>query len=345
VGVATNIQNSNLESIKELGVTIYHVPFSRNLIDQGNITSYRIIKKIIKNYHILHLHTPISSFITRMASSRAHKVIYTVHGFHFNENGRWLTNLLFLTSEKIGGLKTTKLILTNHDDLKIAEKIVSKEKINYVNGIGVNTVIYNSDHYSEEDKQAIKLELGLDLNKKILTHIAEFNDNKRQLDIVNACERIKERTQNFIILLVGNGENFDSIQKMINERELDGYIKCLGFRSDIPRIVSIADMGLLVSIREGLPRSIMEMMAMKVPVIATNIRGNRDLIVNGENGYLVPIKDEVQIAEKCLTLLTNESLCKQFGEVGKEKIESLFSLNKVLDQMEMIYRDIGLIQE
>jgi glycosyltransferase involved in cell wall biosynthesis len=346
VGVATNTEDNTLERLAELGVVIHHVPFSRKIADKANLSAYKVIKKIIKPYHILHLHTPISSFITRICSSKNHKVIYTSHGFHFNEHGRWYTNFLFFSAEKLAGLKTNKLIVINHDDLVAAKRIVSKKKLHHVNGVGLDTSIYQSDQFSEQEKQGIKLELGLESDEKVITHIAEFNDNKRQMDIVHACELLKEqKTKKFTILLIGTGENMDKIQKQINDRNLQGYIKCLGLRRDIPRILSITNIGLLVSIREGLPRSLMEMMSMKIPVVATNIRGNRDLIENGVNGYLVSIKDPSQIAEKCLTLLTNENLPKQFGEKGREKIEKQFSIEKVLQQMEVVYQEMGLYKD
>lgn len=342
VGVASNTQDNKLENLEKIGVTIHHVPFSRAVTDKGNVVSYKIIKNIIKHYHILHLHTPISSFVTRMAASKQHTILYTAHGFHFNENGSRITNFLFLAAEKIAGFKTNKLIVTNKDDLTAANKVISKQKIQYVGGVGVDTRVYNSDIYSDSEKENLKRDLKLDSNKKVITHIAEFNHNKRQIDVLDACEIIKQKTDHFIILLVGEGEDFKDIQKKIYARKLDAYIKCLGFRDDIPRILSITDIGLLVSIREGLSRSIMEMMAMNIPVIGTNIRGNRDLITHEENGYLVPIKSPYQLAEKCYQLLKNENIRKRFGEAGKSKIEQQHSIYHVLEQMELVYRELEI---
>ncbi|MGG4488684.1 glycosyltransferase family 4 protein [Metabacillus idriensis] len=343
VGVASNTQDNKLEELAELGVSIHHVPFSREITDKRNAGSYRIINKIIQQYHILHLHTPISSFVTRMAASKEHSIIYTAHGFHFNENGTWVTNFLFSAAEKLAGFKTNKLIVTNQDDLTAAHKVISKHKIQFVGGVGVDTSVYNIDNYSDSEKKNLKDELNLDPNKRVITHIAEFNQNKRQIDVVEACEILKQKTDNFIILLVGEGDDFRDIQKQIYDRKLDEYIKCLGFRGDIPRILSITDIGLLVSIREGLSRSVMEMMAMNIPVIATNIRGNRDLITNEENGYLVPIKNPSLLALRCCQLINNRTLCKQYGEAGKSKIEHQHSINHVLEQMEMVYRELGLL--
>src|SRR4051794_11419581 len=173
VGVATNTEDNTLESLAEFGVAIHHVPFSRKIADKANLSAYKIIKRIIKEYHILHLHTPISSFITRICSSKNHKVIYTSHGFHFNEHGEWFTNLLFFSAEKVAGLKTNKLIVINSDDLAAAKKIVSKKKLHHVNGVGLDIHIYQTENFSEEEKQRIKLELGLEPDEKVITHIAE----------------------------------------------------------------------------------------------------------------------------------------------------------------------------
>ncbi len=76
------------------------------------------------------------------------------------------------------------------------------------------------------------------------------------------------------------------IKAEIKSRQLEDYVFCLGYREDIDNILSITDIGLLVSLREGLPKSVMEMMAMEIPLVVTDIRGNRDLVINGENGVL-----------------------------------------------------------
>ena len=189
----------------------------------------------------------------------------------------------FSQRKNSAGLKTDKLIVIDDDDLVAARDIVPKKKLHHVNGVGLDIRTYQAGNFQNRKKQEIKLELGLEPSEKVITHIAEFTDNKRQIDVVNACELLKEQTtQKFTILLIGTGENRDKIQKDIKDRNLEGYIKCLGLRRDIPRILSITDIGLLVSIREGLPRSIMEMMATKVPVIATNIRGNRIFLLKME---------------------------------------------------------------
>lgn len=340
VGVASNMDVHHLHSLEKIGVTLHHVPFSRSVLNKGNLASYKIIQSVLPQYQLLHVHTPIASFITRMASSKHHDVIYMAHGFHFNENSSCLTNLIYRLCEAIAGFKTTKLVVTNTEDLAAAQKIITKKKIHYVHGVGLNVNEYDKQHFSAEDLLRMKASLGIEMNRKVITHVAEFNENKRQIDIVNACVLLKQRMDNFTIVLIGQGDHFDRIQQQIRDRQLDKYMMCLGFRKDVPDILSMTDIGLLISIREGLPRSIMEMMAMKIPVIATDIRGNRDLVFNGETGYLVPIKDPEQIADKCFYLLNDDNKIKTFGENARKVVEDQFSIEKVLHEMELIYKEL-----
>src|SRR5699024_5627389 len=120
----------------------------------------------------------------------------------------------------------------------------------------------------------LKKGLSINANDIVITHIAEFNNNKRQIDIVHAVNKLKNEYKNFKVLLVGRGPNINFIKQQVKNYHLEKYIKVLGHRNDINNLLMITDIGLLISIREGLPRSVMEMMAMEIPVIVTKIRGN-----------------------------------------------------------------------
>ncbi|TDL32513.1 glycosyltransferase family 1 protein [Jeotgalibacillus sp. S-D1] len=342
VGVATNTENGPVECLTRLGVKVHHVPFSRTLIDWNNFKAYKEIKSVCRDYPIVHLHTPIASFLTRMASTKKQITIYTAHGFHFNENEHWSKNLFYKAMEKIAAFKTTKIIVTNNDDLKEAGNLFSAAKIDHVHGVGIDTDQFCSAHFSQQHRYQIKKELGINSTSKVITHIAEFNENKRQIDVVGACERLKKQSDDFVILLIGKGSNEELIKDVIEKKNLSKWIKCLGFVSDVPSVLSITDIGLLVSLREGLPRSVMEMMAMKIPVIGSNIRGIRDLVEDGKNGFLIPVKSPGRLADACCELLQDQELAEKFGEYGRVKIEQYYSLPIVLQEMETIYQQLSI---
>ncbi|MGE6487393.1 glycosyltransferase family 4 protein [Paenisporosarcina sp. NPDC076898] len=340
VEIATRIENKAKLEQEVLGIHSHNVSFNRNLLSIDNIKSIFSMWILLKNksYDILHVHTPIASFISRLVAPKSTKLIYTAHGFHFNENGKKFTNFCFFLAEKLAALKTNQIIVINRDDLKVAQKMFKESKVNYIEGVGVNTDKYTPKQLSTEEKNNLKSNLNIPNEYKIISHIAEFNGNKRQIDIVNACELIKKEYEKFTILLVGDGLNFDSIKGEIKLKGLEDNIICLGYQKNIPEILSITDIGLLVSLREGLPRSVMEMMSMEIPVILSDIRGNKDLVIDGYNGFLVPVKSPDKIAENCLKLLKDQELSIELGEKSRKLVLEKYSLYKVLKKMDLIYQ-------
>ncbi|PPA70135.1 glycosyltransferase family 4 protein [Jeotgalibacillus proteolyticus] len=340
VGVAANMDDGSIDQLKALGVCLHHVPFSRSLFHPGNIKAFFKIRSVSKNYSILHLHTPIASFLTRMAALKQHITIYTAHGFHFNEQEGFIKNAIFKLVEKIASYKTSKLVVTNTDDLKAAKELFKNTSISHVHGVGVDTDIFFPKKTTPGEKAFLKQQLGILPDKKVITHIAELNENKRQIDVIEACEKLKKSRSDFVFLLIGKGDKKEELEKEIKERGLENEVKCLGFVRDIPSILSITDIGLLVSLREGLPRSLMEMMAMEVPVIATDIRGIRDLVVNGHNGFLIPVKSPSRLSEYCSILLKFPAIAKRFGKQGRKKVNQHYALPIILQEMEAVYNEL-----
>lgn len=341
VEIATHVMGDLSEFQKHIQDTVVHnVPFNRNAKSLENVYAYKMIKKIIRNteYDLIHVHTPIAAFLTRLASTNRNTVVYTAHGFHFNENGSSISNFIYKTMEKIAATKTDKLVVINKDDYEIGKSIIDPSKLQYIKGVGVDMNEYNEDIIDDKEKIAFKRELGINRDTKVITHIAEINSNKRQIDTVLAAEKLREMYgDNFVVLLAGRGPLHESIKEKIQELGLEKHVKCLGFRNDINKILSITDIGMLISLREGLPKSVMEMMAMKIPVLLTNIRGNRDLVKHNENGILVDIKSPNQIAEGWHKILTDSILANQFKEKSYNKISNEYSLEKVLYDLGRLY--------
>lgn len=342
VEVATNIQNEHfMKTLEDNKVVVHHIPFNRSIKSLENIKAYLKMKDLFKKkeYSFVHTHTPIASFLTRLASQ--YRVIYTAHGFHFNENGSNISNLVYKMVEKIGAKKTNRLIVINKDDYEASKQIICPEKVRFIKGVGVDTAEYNLEVIDRMTQMELKQELGISENTKIITHIAEFNDNKRQIDILYAAIKLREvYGDNFVILLIGKGPNGNYICNKIRELNVDYNVQYLGYRKDINKILSITDVGLLVSLREGLPRSVMEMMTMKVPVVVTNIRGNRDLIQDGYNGFLVDVRAPDQIANKCYEILTNKGLAKSFKINSYKKIVEEYSLQRILGELGEVYKEL-----
>jgi len=117
---------------------------------------------------------------------------------------------------------------------------------------------------------------------------------------------------------------------------LQGKVSFLGFRRDVPELLAASDLFILTSRREGLPKAVMEAMAAGLPIIATDVRGNRDLVKSGENGYLVPLDDVEQTAIAIERLIDSEDLRRSMGEKSKELVKQ-YDLQDIIFQMEEIY--------
>ena len=136
--------------------------------------------------------------------------------------------------------------------------------------------------------------------------------------------------KNIKLILVGDGELAKEMRKVNNSKESSVFF--LGRREDVPKILKGSDICVLVSKREGLPRCIMEAMAAGKPVVATDIRGNRDLVEDGVNGYLVKLGDVEGLANSIIKLVEDDDLRKEMGKKGQEIIEA-YSLENVLVEM------------
>ena len=265
----------------------FEIPFERFPLKINNIKAYNELKRIIKNnnYNIIHCHTPVGGVLTRLAARNVRKngtkVIYTAHGFHFFKGAPIFNWVLYYPLEKLMSHFTDCLITINNEDYQIARKKFKAKKIALVHGVGMNTEKFNKE-ITEEDKTNKKKELGIKDNDIVFTYIAELNKNKNQIFLFDVIKEIKKKHRNIKLLLVGRCNNEQFYKQEIEKRNLVNEVELLGNRTDIQEILSITNIYLASSIREGLPVNIMEAMYMKLPIIATNNRGHNELLKNGE---------------------------------------------------------------
>ena len=129
----------------------------------------------------------------------------------------------------------------------------------------------------------------------------------------------------------------------IKQLGIEDRVIFTGTRSDIPEILGLLDIFCLPTFtHEGLPRSIVEAMAMELPVVTTDIRGCREVVLPGKTGFIVPPKDSEELATALGKLLANKELRKQFGQAGRTRIETEFDENIVFERLRKFYQQLGL---
>jgi len=315
----------------------HNIHFERFPFKLKNIKAYKELKKIIKDnkFEIIHCHTPTASVLTRLAARNARKkyntkVIYTAHGFHFYKGAPAINWIIYYPIEKWLARYTDCLITINQEDYERAKRKIKKSKaIKHVHGVGFNTERLNiipEENYKEE--------MNCNKDDIVFSYVAEINKNKNQKMIVKCIKQIKNDYPNIKVLLAGKDNSNGKLEELVIEEGLQDNIIILGNRDDVGKLLSITDIYLATSLREGLPVNIMEAMYKKLPIIAMNNRGHRALIENGKSGII--IENEKMMKEKIIELIEDKNFRKQLGDEAF-KTSKKYSIEKVIIEMENIY--------
>jgi glycosyltransferase involved in cell wall biosynthesis len=322
---------------------VWEIKWSRNPLDPRNlIIAPPLIQNIVKReeYDLVHVHTPVAAFVTRYAlrnlrKSRKIRVIYTAHGFHFYEGGNLLKNQIFLSLEKLAGQWTDDLVVINREDESAAKRfqIIDADRLHYMPGIGVDLQYYSQNTISIEAVDRIYTELGITSNHPLFLVIAEFIPRKHHRDVIQALAKL-DRPQSHLAL-AGDGSLLSEMQSLTKELGIEDRVYFLGYRRDISTLIKAATATILVSEQEGLPRSIMESLAIGTPVIGSNIRGIQDLLKDG-CGILVRVGDIEALTEAMAKIIDDPSETNKMSQRGIEEIQK-YNLSQIIELHEKLY--------
>jgi glycosyltransferase involved in cell wall biosynthesis len=340
-GMAYNI--SGFRACAEAFDRVWDIDWSRNPLSPQNFQ--RALPKICKiveqgQYDLVHVHTPVAAFLIRCALRRLRlrrnvKVIYTAHGFHFYQGGPLFKNLAFGLMEKLAGAWTDYLVVINQEDEAAARRyrLVPPQRVIYMPGIGVDLARYDPQMVSGEAIATVRTEMGLTDEDRLFLAIAELTPRKRSLDIVQAFAQLKHPKTH--LALAGNGPLLSMLQQTVYELQLQDRVHFLGLRQDIPALIRASVATLLVSRQEGLPRSVMESLALEVPVIGTNIRGTKDLL-QSKCGIVVEVGNINSITSAMEQILDFSQEALLMGHRGRKHMEN-FDIQHTLALHQSLY--------
>ncbi len=338
VHAAASPEEGRKEEVEAAGVVCWDIPFVRSPGNPKNFFAYQELRGLLSRecYNLVHVHTPMAAWLGRLAAKRTHQgpVLYTAHGFHFYKGAPLPYWLFYYPAERLAARWTDGLIVMNDEDFTRAKRMGFKEGKNlfFVHGVGVDL-----DRFSPDKGKAdrVRKELKIGQEEIVITYVAEFTPTKNHEMLLRAWSEITRKTDQVQLLLVGDGRLRRGLEREVAQRGLS-KVQFLGFRRNVPEILAASDIVVQVSKREGLPRAVMEAMAAGKPVVATDVRGNRDLVEHGITGLLVKLGDTGGLAKALLHLINNPELRKQMGEAGREKIQD-YSLDRVIQEMAEIY--------
>lgn len=327
-----NISGDLPEYCASSKIKTHSISCSRSPLHLGNLKAITQIKNLVENngYDIVHCHTPIAAFCTRLACRKARKngtrVFYTAHGFHFYKGAPLKNWLLFYTAEKLCARLTDVLITINQEDYELAQRKLKAKRVVYVPGVGIDLEKFGPVATDVNEK---RISLGIPKDAKLLLSVGELNENKNHETVIRAIADMKDTHY----IIAGAGTKRDKLLSVIDELGLSERVKLLGRRDDIAELCVASDAFVFPSFREGLSVALMEAMACCLPCAVSKIRGNTDLIDANGGAFFDP--HSVKSCENAL----EELFCKDLKKTGKYNAEKVkkFSLDSVNEEMKKLY--------
>lgn len=318
---------------------IYDVPFARSPKSKDNLRAYKKVKKIIEkeHYEVVHCNTPMGGIITRLAARKARqrgtKVYYTAHGFHFYKGAPKKNWIVFYPIEKLFSRITDKLITITQEDYELASRKFHC-KVEKIHGVGVDGKRYHA--VSKEEKDRIKKDLGYAEKQKVILCVGELLPNKNQKMIISAMQEIVKEYSDAKLLLAGNGTEKENLEELIKSYHLENNVRMLGYVTNLQEYQKIADVCVACSKREGLPLNVVEAMLSGTPVVATKNRGHRELLHNGETGFLVEIDDVITLEKRVLELLSDEKMYERI-QLNAKRYAKVYTFDNVKIELMKVY--------
>jgi glycosyltransferase involved in cell wall biosynthesis len=329
-----------VEKVQAQGVTVQTVNMSRELSPMRDLLSlWRLYRSFRRGkFDVVHTHTPKAGLLGPLAARLAGipMVVHTVHGLLFHDQMPAWKRWLFWIPEKITASLSHVLLSQSFEDVTVARssRLCPAAKIHYL-GNGIDIRLYSPQGFAST-RERLRRAFGFRDTDFIVGSVGRLVHEKGYADLLEAAQRITLCRSDIKFLLVGPQERdkSDAVSaERITELADDGRIIFAGWRNDVAECYTAMDVFLLPSHREGVPRACMEAAAAELPVIATNIRGCREVVRHGETGLLVGVRDVSAIVEAVEALSRNRALAVSMGRRGRKHILENFEQLQVLERL------------
>jgi glycosyltransferase involved in cell wall biosynthesis len=325
----------------DLGINTRVVPTLVNHIrPAANLRAVAQLRRIMVEgrYDIVHTHSSVAGVVGRLAARWAGVpvVIHHVHGWALHDEMSLAMRTLYVGLERLCARYTTQLVVVSRPDIQkgLSHRIGQEDRYRLIyNGIDLEKF------QQPVNEQEVRAELGLDPHSKLVGMIGRLDRQKNPLDLIRTAALVTARMPAVQFLIVGDGVLRPECERLIDELHLRDTVFLLGFRSDVARILPILNVTAMSSLWEGLPIAFLEAMSASKPIVANNVDGAGDVVVNGTTGYLVTPQRPAEMAERILCLLRDEALCREMGRVAREQ-SLYFSKQRMLQEVEHLYQKL-----
>ena len=343
-----------VEKLRARGYTIHEIQIDRRIAPVPNSKSVLELGKLMRTerYDLVHTHAPVASVLGRVAAKLAgvERIVYTAHGFYFHDDMPRQKYALYHGIEKSVAQITDRILVQSQEDFDTAVNtgLGSAKKIRYL-GNGVDLGRFDRTALSEERRRNLRRDLRIpEGHGPILGITGRITEEKGFGELIEAMSFLREDFPEAHLIVIGGQLSTerdafqDRLVDFIGEQGLDSHVTFAGFRDDVQDLLGLLDVFVLPSYREGLPRSVLEAMAMELPVVATRVRGCREAVVDRVTGLLVPARDSSALKKAIAQILSSHELAQRLGKAGRERVVTTFDEQFVFARLENYYRELGV---
>jgi len=285
---------------------------------------------------IVHTHSSKAGILGRLAARLAGVpvIFHTYHGFGFNDFQPRLIKTLYIWLERINGRVTNQTVIVSYANAKRAEDSGIVRNNDWI----LCRDAISLEQFMQPGPRRTKLrEWNVPENRVVAGMVACFKRQKSPLDFVEVAARVLKETDRVHFIMAGDGELRPAIEARIRDLGISSHITLLGWQKDMPEVYRNLDVVVLTSLWEGLPCVFSEAMAAGLPIVATQVDGAREAIIDGDNGFLHGPHDVEGMAKSVLKLVENPALREAMGSRGKSRV-SEFDIDTSVRALESAYQ-------
>jgi glycosyltransferase involved in cell wall biosynthesis len=311
-----------LADVRAEGFRVETPPLVRSLSPWAQWRAFRGLLALFRaeKPDLVHAHMPISGFLARLAARAAGvpHIAYTCHGFLFNQPAPWPRRAASLVMEWIAGRVTEIFTTVSTEEAADARRLrIAAQPIAI--GNGRNPAIFRPNPAA---RAAVRGALGVPEDRVVITAVSRLVRHKGYPELLAAMKHVPAE-----LWVVGErlaSDHGEDMEPYFAASGLGARLRRLGYRADVADVLAASDIFVLPSHFEGLPMSVIEAMLCGLPVVATDIRGPREQVVDGETGILVPPAKVAELAEALARLASDAGLRSRMGDAGRARAAALY---------------------
>lgn len=337
VFVACGSEGYLVNELHTAGITMIPVSLDNSI----RLKNFREVYDLFRNstFDILHTHGGTAGFWGRLGaifSPHRPARIHTYHGMHYLSRDSPLPSSLSFIDKFLLHL-TDRVVCVCQSDFEKGLKagIVSKSK-----GVVIHNGIEVERFQRSRRREALRAEFGLDESTIVFGNVGRLHIQKGQQYLLKAFDHVRRQQPNCNLWFIGDGDLRHDLEKLAHDLNIVDSVRFLGVRTDIPDLLTAIDVFVLPSLWEGQPVSLLEAMTAGKPVIASNVDGIVDILVNEENGLLVPTKDSVRLAKAMLRLACEKSLRDSLSAAALASVFDRFSVQEMARRVGKLYYEV-----